>query len=140
MNTTIRGRKGEDLAAESYQKQGFTILKRNYRFGRAEVDIIAKKDGTLAIVEVKWRSNTYFGDPQSFVSKKQQRSLTTAANHYVNSNGLDFHVSQVRYCKYCGKTTQNRHSNHRKCLLSFSLNVLFITNCLIIYYFRDGFT
>jgi putative endonuclease len=53
MNTTIRGRKGEDLAAESYQKQGFTILKRNYRFGRAEVDIIAKKGDTLAIVEVK---------------------------------------------------------------------------------------
>jgi putative endonuclease len=59
MNTTIRGRKGEDLAAESYQKQGFTILKRNYRFGRAEVDIIAQKSDTLAIVEVKWRSNTY---------------------------------------------------------------------------------
>ena len=92
MNTTIRGRKGEDLAAESYQKQGFIILKRNYRFGRAEVDIIAKKDDTLAIVEVKWRSNNYFGDPQSFVSKKQQRSLITAANHYVNSNGLDVHV------------------------------------------------
>ena len=45
MNTTIRGRKGEDLAAESYQKQGFTILKRNYRFGKAEVDIIAQKGG-----------------------------------------------------------------------------------------------
>ncbi|MGB2370294.1 MAG: YraN family protein [Flavobacteriaceae bacterium] len=62
--------KREDLAAESYQKQGFTIIKRNYRFGRAEVDIIAQKGDTLAIVEVKWRSNTYFGDPQSFVSKK----------------------------------------------------------------------
>ena len=43
-------------------------------------------------MEVKWRSNTYFGDAQSFVSKKQQRSLITAANHYVNSNGLDVHV------------------------------------------------
>ena len=53
MNTTIRGRKGEDLAAESYQKQGFTNLKRNYHFGRAELDLIAKKDDTLAIVEVK---------------------------------------------------------------------------------------
>jgi len=92
MNTTIRGRKGEDLASESYQKQGFTILKRNYLFGRAEVDIIAQKGDTFAIVEVKWRSNTYFGDPQSFVSKKQQRSLITAANHYVNSNDLDVHV------------------------------------------------
>jgi len=92
MNTTIRGRKGEDLAVESYQKQGFTFLKRNYRFGRAEVDIIAQKENTLAVIEVKWRNNTYFGDPQSFVSKKQQRSLITAADHYVNSNGLDVNV------------------------------------------------
>ena len=92
MNTTIRGRKGEVLAVESYQKQGFTILKRNYRFGRAEVDIIAQKENTLAVIEVKWRSNTYFGDPQSFVSKKQQLSLITAADHYVNSNGLDVNV------------------------------------------------
>ena len=53
MNTTIRGRIGECLAAESYQKQGFTILKRNYRFGRAEVDIIAQKGDTLA----SWMSN-----------------------------------------------------------------------------------
>ena len=92
MNTTIRGRIGEGLAAESYQKQGFIILKRDYRFGRAEVDIIAQKGNILAIVEVKWRSNTYFGDPQSFVSKKQQRSLITAENHYVNSNHLDVNV------------------------------------------------
>lgn len=43
-------------------------------------------------MEFKWRSNTYYGDPQSFVSKKQQRSLITAENRYVNSNGLDVHV------------------------------------------------
>ena len=73
MNTTIRGRIGEGLAAESYQKQGFIILKRDYRFGRAEVDIIAQKGNILA-------------------SKKQQRSLITAANHYVNSNHLDVNV------------------------------------------------
>ena len=69
MNTTIRGRIGEGLAAESYQKQGFIILKRNYRFGRAEVDIIAQKGNIFAIVEVKWRSNTYFGDPQILFPK-----------------------------------------------------------------------
>ena len=138
MNTIISGRKGEDLAAESYQKQGFTILKRNYRFGRAEVDIIAQKGDTLAIVEVKWRSNTYFGDPQSFVSKKQQRSLITAANHYVNSNGLDVYVrfDIVSIVENNPKSTFKLS----KCLLSFSLIVLFVTNCLIIYYFRDGFT
>ena len=35
--------------------------------------------------------------------------------------------------------TQNRHSNHLKCLLSISQGVLYVTNCLIIYYFRDEF-
>jgi hypothetical protein len=106
MNTTIRGRKGEDLAAESYQKQGFTILKRNYRFARAEVNIIAQKGDTLAIVEVKWRSNTYFGDPQSFCFQK-----TTTIPHHGSGSLCQLQLirrsSQVLYCNYCGKTTQN---------------------------------
>jgi len=43
MNTTISGRKGQDLAAKSYQKYGLNILKRNYRFRNLEVDIIIQK-------------------------------------------------------------------------------------------------
>ena len=94
MNTTKLGRQGESLAVESYQKKGYTILKRNYRFGRSEVDIIARKGEVLAIVEVKSRTSTYFGDPQSFVSKKQQRSLIVAADRFVSTNNL---VVNVRY-------------------------------------------
>ena len=137
MNTTIRGRKGEDLAVECYHKQGFTILKRNYRFGRAEVDIIAQNGDTLAIVEVKWRSSTYFGDPQSFVSKKQQRSLITAADHYVSSNGLDVNV-RFDIVSIVGKQPKFDIQIIENAF--YSLNVLFITNCLIFYYFCDGFT
>ena len=81
MNTTIRGRKGEDLAAESYQKQGFTILKRNYLFGRAEVDIIAQKGDTLAIVEVKWRNNYLLWRPTIFCFQK----TTTIHHHDIKS-------------------------------------------------------
>ena len=92
MNTTNLGRQGENLAADSYLDKGYTILERNYRFGRSEVDIIARKAKTLAIVEVKSRTSTYFGDPQSFVTKKQQRSLVLAADQYVNANGLDVAV------------------------------------------------
>ena len=92
MNTTKLGRQGESLAVESYQKKGYTILKRNYRFGRSEVDIIARKGEVLAIVEVKSRTSTYFGDSQSFVSKKQQRSLFVAADHFVSTNNLDVNV------------------------------------------------
>jgi putative endonuclease len=41
------------------------------------VDIIARKGEILAIVVVKSRTSTYFGDPQSFVSKKQQAKMFT---------------------------------------------------------------
>jgi putative endonuclease len=56
------------------------------------VDIIALKGKTLAIVEVKWRSNTYFGDPQSFVSKKTTTIPHHGVNHCVNFNHLDVSV------------------------------------------------
>ncbi len=92
MNNSARGRLGEDIAVEALRKRGYRILIRNYRFGKAEVDIIAQKDSVLAFVEVKWRSNNLFGDPQNFVSKQQQKRLIAAADHYVRSNDLDINV------------------------------------------------
>jgi putative endonuclease len=92
MNNSTRGRLGEDIAVEELRKRGYRILIRNYRFGKAEVDIIAQKDSVLAFVEVKWRSNNLFGDPQNFVSKQQQKRLIAAADHYVRSNDLDINV------------------------------------------------
>lgn len=92
MNNSTRGRLGEDIAVEALRKRGYRILIRNYRFGKAEVDIIAQKDSVLAFVEVKWRSNNLFGDPQNFVSKQQQKRLIAAADHYVRSNDLDINV------------------------------------------------
>lgn len=92
MNNSTRGRLGEDIDVEALRKRGYRILIRNYRFGKAEVDIIAQKDSVLAFVEVKWRSNNLFGDPQNFVSKQQQKRLIAAADHYVRSNDLDINV------------------------------------------------
>ena len=92
MNNSTRGRLGEDIAVEALRKRGYRILIRNYRFGKAEVDIIAQKDSVLAFVEVKWRSNNLFGDPQNFVSKQHQKRLIAAADHYVRSNDLDINV------------------------------------------------
>jgi putative endonuclease len=92
MNNSTRGRLGEDIAVEALRKRGYRILIRNYRFGKAEVDIIAQKDSVLAFVEVKWRSNNLFGDPQNFVPKQQQKRLIAAADHYVRSNDLDINV------------------------------------------------
>ncbi|MCH7992121.1 MAG: YraN family protein, partial [Gemmatimonadetes bacterium] len=47
---------GERLAGARLERRGWTILERNYRLGRREVDLIARKEGILAFVEVKTRS------------------------------------------------------------------------------------
>lgn len=86
------GKKGEELAVEFLQKNGYTILERNWRFKKAEVDIIAQKNDVLAVVEVKTRSNNYFGDPQDFVNPKKIKLLVEAIHEYVTSRNLDVEV------------------------------------------------
>lgn len=86
------GKKGEQLALEHLEKHGYTILDKNWRYQKAEVDIIAQKGDVLAVVEVKTRSSTDFGDPQDFVKPKKIKLLVTAINEYVTSKDLDVEV------------------------------------------------
>ncbi len=86
------GKKGEQLAVDFLLKNNYKIIERNYRFDRAEVDIIAKKDAILAIVEVKTRSTKDFGNPQDFVKPKQIKNLVKAVDEYINENDLDLEV------------------------------------------------
>ncbi len=60
------GKKGEQLAVDFLLENEYDIISRNYRFEKAEIDIIAQKKDVLAIVEVKTRSNADFGKPHVF--------------------------------------------------------------------------
>lgn len=86
------GKKGEQLAVDFLLKNGYDIVERNYRFDKAEVDIIAQKNDILAIIEVKTRSTTDFGNPQDFVKPKQIQRLVKAVDEYVITNRLDVEV------------------------------------------------
>lgn len=86
------GKEGEDLAVNLLKKKGYEILAKNYRYLKAEVDIIALKDDILVAVEVKTRSTPEFGDPQDFLKPAQIKRLTEAVDHYVNSRNLDYEV------------------------------------------------
>lgn len=86
------GRKGEELAIEYLRLKEYEILELNYRYQRAEVDIIAKRGNTLIAAEVKTRSTPEFGNPQDFVKPKQKQQLVKAVNHYVEESGLEVEV------------------------------------------------
>lgn len=86
------GKKGEKLAIDFLIKNGYQILEKNYRYLKAEVDIIAKKENVLAVVEVKTRTTDYFGDPQDFVNPKKIKLLLSAIDYYVIEKDLDVEV------------------------------------------------
>ena len=86
------GALGEALAVEFLQKNKYKIVERNWRFKKAEIDIIAQKNNVLAIVEVKTRSSNYFGNPQDFVNPKKIKLLLSAIDNYVIERDLDVEV------------------------------------------------
>lgn len=86
------GKLGEELAVEFLRKEGYEILETNWRFQKAEIDIISQKENTLAIIEVKTRSSLEFGLPQDFVKPKKIQLLVKAVNEYVVSKDLDVDV------------------------------------------------
>ncbi|KIO53995.1 YraN family protein [Flavobacterium hibernum] len=84
------GKKGEELAVEYLQENGYEILDRNWTFQKAEIDIIAQKESILAVIEVKTRSSLDFGSPQDFVKPKKIQLLIKAVNAYINYREKDF--------------------------------------------------
>ena len=74
---------GEDLAADFLQKKGYSVIERNFRFKRAEIDIIAEKEDTLVFVEVKLRKSLSHGHPEDSVDNAKMRLYTDAAEHYL---------------------------------------------------------
>lgn len=79
----LLGEKGEELARGYLLKKGYRILACNWRFKKAELDIIAKEKDCLVIVEVKSRSSTAFERPQDAVTMSKQKRIVKAADAYI---------------------------------------------------------
>jgi putative endonuclease len=79
------GKKGEDEAVLYLLSMGATILERNYRYDRAEIDIIAKIENIIVFVEVKTRTQNNHGNPEDFLSLAQQKRIVKAATYYLEN-------------------------------------------------------
>ena len=80
------GKWGEDFAAKFLEEQGYEILERDWKSGHHDLDIVARDEKTLVIVEVKTRRNRLFGDPEEAIDYKKRLSLQSAINHYIKSH------------------------------------------------------
>lgn len=86
------GRKGEQLAVELLQQKGFEILDTNWRYDRKELDIIAKDDRFLVIVEVKARTIECYEDPADAMTDGKIRNILEATEAYMFEKNIDCEV------------------------------------------------
>ncbi len=83
------GRKGERIAKAFLIKKGYQILETNYRFKHMEIDILARFENQLIVIEVKTRQSTYLAGPEKTVTKSKQGFIIKAANALIEANEID---------------------------------------------------
>ena len=82
------GKQGEDAAVEYLLNKGHTIIIRNYRYQKAEVDIISNHQGLTIFTEVKTRSTDKFGYPEEAIGVKKKDLLRQAMEFYLTENNI----------------------------------------------------
>lgn len=87
MNSNLRGKAGEAMAAEFLRAHGYTILDAGYRSAFGEIDLVAKKRRCVVFVEVKLRKNNYFSRACEAVTPAKQQRLRQTALQWVGQYG-----------------------------------------------------
>ncbi|HLT74164.1 MAG TPA: YraN family protein [Ohtaekwangia sp.] len=91
-NKIETGNQGETLAARYLKEKGYEILARNYRHGKAEIDLIVQKDNWVLFVEVKTRKSSDYGQPEDFVMTQQAGRIFDAAEEWIFSTNWQGHI------------------------------------------------
>jgi len=87
--TQIIGTAGEDAAARWLKSEGFEILARNWRSGRYELDIVARRGDTMHFVEVKSRDEGSWQSPEEAITPAKSRAFLYAARAWLETNPTD---------------------------------------------------
>jgi putative endonuclease len=92
------GRAAESAAARHLVRNGWAVLGRNVRVGRGELDLIVRRAGVLAFVEVKARRTASFGAPEDAVDARKRRQVARLAELWLAARPWALRgVSDVRF-------------------------------------------
>lgn len=86
------GDRGESIAVDFLIGRGYSILEKNWRFRHKEIDIIARDDSELVIVEVKSRTGEMVENIVDTIDRRKIKNLVIAANAYVLKRGVDLNI------------------------------------------------
>ncbi|SDO26023.1 putative endonuclease [Klenkia soli] len=89
------GARGEQIAVDHLTAAGLTVLDRNWRSGRGELDVVAREHDVLVFCEVKTRSGTGYGTPLQAVTPSKQARLRQLAGRWLAAH--DEHAARLRF-------------------------------------------
>lgn len=83
------GERGEAAACGFLKEHGYEVLEKNYKCKIGEIDVIARRQGRLAFIEIKTRTSAQFGAPQEAVDLKKQEKIFKVAQWYLKEKKLE---------------------------------------------------
>jgi putative endonuclease len=86
MRTSSVGRQAEAAVADFLMENGYKILDRNWKTAVCEIDVVAKKEGSVYFIEVKYRSSPAQGSGFEYVGPQKQRKMDFAARVWCQNN------------------------------------------------------
>ena len=86
------GNLAEDLAVEYLEKKNYRIIARNFRYQKAEIDIVAEFENLIVVTEVKARSYNTVIEPQEAVTKKKIKSIVMCTDFFMQDRTIDKEV------------------------------------------------
>lgn len=82
----------ENLAADYLHHKGYKLLERNWRFSRAEIDLIAMDGEILVFIEVKSLGNNAYAQPEASITEYKQGLIMDAATQYMQHIGHEWEI------------------------------------------------
>lgn len=80
------GRRAEEAAFRFLTARGLTLLERNFRHRRGEIDLIMREKTCIVFIEVRYRSSPRFGSALESVDRRKQEKLVMTAQHYLQTH------------------------------------------------------
>ncbi len=108
------GKKGENIAASFLKKNGYKIIKRNYRIGHSDIDILAMDKKILVFIEVRTKSETARGMPEETLTVKKLNRMKKTAELYIAFNRYRGCARIDAVCIILDNSNTVKHLKHYK--------------------------
>ena len=90
------GSEKEQIAKKYLESKGYHIIEQNFYAKGGEIDLIARENGYLVFIEVKYRKDSVAGHPLEAVDYQKQNKLRYTAQYYMYKN----RISESTPCRF----------------------------------------